>query len=142
MDHDRHLGVDGGDPAGGRFHLGRADVGGAVQDLALQVGEIHRVGVGDAEHAHSGRRQVQGRRRSQSAGADDQDLGPPDAQLPCDADLGQQDMPAVPFQKGVIEFPFHAPGHIQDLLVVKTVTLHPGVPGPDAAIETVVAADV
>ena len=43
-----------------------------MDHLALQIGEIHIVRVGDADRADPGRGQVQGNRRTQTAGADDQ----------------------------------------------------------------------
>ena len=60
---------------GGPLHLGGAVVAGAIEDLALEIGEADDVGVRQADHPHPGRRQVHGRRRAQAAGADDQNPG-------------------------------------------------------------------
>ena len=48
LDHpDR--GVDGGDGIGDRGELGPADVGHAVHDLTVQIGELHDIRVGDPD---------------------------------------------------------------------------------------------
>ena len=57
---------------GGGLGLGPADILGPVGDLALQVGERHRVEIDDADGAHACRGQVQDRRAAQPARADHQ----------------------------------------------------------------------
>jgi hypothetical protein len=52
-----------------------ADVGLAVDDLALQVRLVDHVEVDDAERAHSRGRQVEQGRRAQAAGTDAQHPG-------------------------------------------------------------------
>ena len=77
------------------FELRSADVGGAVDDLPLEVAEVDGVEVDEAERADAGRGEIERRRRSEPAGADAQHarrLQPP---LPFLADFGQQQVTAV-----------------------------------------------
>ena len=55
---EAHLGVDGGDAVPGRLELGPADVGGAVDDLPLQVAEIDHVEIDQADAADARGRQI------------------------------------------------------------------------------------
>ena len=66
-----------------------------MQDLALQVAQVDDVVVDDADRADAGRREVEGRRRAEPAGADQQHLGVEQLRLPLLADLGQQEVAAV-----------------------------------------------
>ena len=59
----------------GGLGLGPADVRGAVEDLALEVGEIHRVEIHDAELADAGGGEIHGDGRAEPARADAQDAG-------------------------------------------------------------------
>jgi hypothetical protein len=63
--------------------------------LPLQVGEIDLVGVGQRQPADSRRGEIEGRRAAEAAGADDQRARRAQPFLPLDADLGEQDVPAV-----------------------------------------------
>ncbi len=92
---DFNLRVDGVQSRACRFDFPRADRVGAIQDLALQVGEIDLVGVGQRQPADSGCREIEGRRAAEAAGADDQRGCRAQPFLPLDADLGEQDVPAV-----------------------------------------------
>ncbi len=67
-----HFGVDGVQAIAGGVQLGPADVGGAVQHLALQVAEIDDVEIDQADAADAGGGQVQPQRRAEPAGADEQ----------------------------------------------------------------------
>ena len=67
-----------------------------VQDLALQVRLVDHVHVDDADRADTGRSQVQRGRRSQTAGAEQQDTGAEQLLLALLAHLGQQQVTAVP----------------------------------------------
>ena len=78
-----------------RNDFGLADHAGAVDDLALQVAEVHGVVVAQGELADTARRQIQRRGRTQSAHADDEHAAIQQALLPFDADLLQQDVAAV-----------------------------------------------
>ena len=77
------------------FSLRRADRLGAVEDLALQVGEVDFVRVRDRQAPKAGGGEVQRRRAAEAARADDEDARAPQPLLPLDTDLGEQDMAAV-----------------------------------------------
>jgi hypothetical protein len=93
----RHLdfGIDGVERAARGVDLYRPDVARAVEDLALQVGEVDFVGVGEGEAPDAGGAEVQRRRAAQAAGPDDDDVRRTQLLLTIDADLRQQDVPAV-----------------------------------------------
>ncbi len=90
-----HGRVDSGDGLGRRLDLAAPDVGRAVHDLTLQVGELHVVVVGDPESPDSGGRQIEQRRGPQTAGAEDKHAGRSQAPLPGHPHLRQQQMPGV-----------------------------------------------
>ena len=77
MRHERDMGVEPLDRRGRAVDLGRADVGRAVDHLALQIGQRHRVVVDDAERADAGGREIEQHRRAEAAGADHQHARPP-----------------------------------------------------------------
>ena len=92
---DGDVRVEAGERAGGALGLGRADLGGGVQHLALQVGEADRVVVDDAEGADAGGGEVEERRAAEAAGADDEHAGGLQALLAGAADLVQHDVAGV-----------------------------------------------
>ena len=59
----------------GRFRFGAPQTNRVVQDLAVQVGEIHHVKFRKAEDAHPGRSKVQPGWRTQPPDTDEQDAG-------------------------------------------------------------------
>ena len=71
-----------------RLRLGPADIRRAVEDLALEVGEVHRVEVHDAEPADAGGRQIHRDGRAESAGADAEHAGGANFLLALQPDLG------------------------------------------------------
>src|SRR5205085_6315302 len=75
--------------------LGPADVGSAVQNLALEVAEIDDVEIDKTEPANAGGGEVERQRRAESAGADKEDRRRLESFLSLDADLGHDQMPAV-----------------------------------------------
>ena len=75
-----------------------------MQDLALQVREVDLVGVRDGQPANAGGCKVERRRAAQPAGADDQRARAPQPLLPLDADLREQDVPAVAEELLVVQF--------------------------------------
>ena len=77
------------------LRLGLADVADAVDDLALQVGLVDLVELGDAERADAGRGQVEQRRAAEAAGADDEHLGVLQPLLPGHPDVGDDQVAAV-----------------------------------------------
>ncbi len=92
---DFNFGVDGVEGRTCRFDFPRADRVGAIEDLPLQVGEIDLVGVSQRQPADTRCRKIEGRRAAEAAGADDQRGCRAQPFLPLDADLGEQDVPAV-----------------------------------------------
>jgi hypothetical protein len=56
---DLDLGIDGGDRRLGARHLGPAEAGGAMDDLALQIRELDGIIVDDADAPHPGRREIE-----------------------------------------------------------------------------------
>ena len=66
-----------------------------VDHLALQVRERHLVVVDDAERADARRRQIEQRRRAETAGADHQHARALKRRLAGTADLAQHDMAGI-----------------------------------------------
>ena len=77
-------------------HLGATDVRGRVEHLALEVRELDRIEVHDADLAHAGRRKIECGGGSQTSRPDDQDLRLPQLPLAWDAEFGQQEVTAGP----------------------------------------------
>ena len=77
------------------LRLRPADVGLAVDDLALKVGFVDDVELDDADGAHAGRGQIQQCRRAQPACADDQYAGVLESLLSVEAEVGNDQMTAV-----------------------------------------------
>ena len=73
-----------------------------MQDLALQIGEIDGIAIGERDVPGAPRGEVHGRRRAQAAGADHQCMCGQQPFLALDAELGQQDMPAIAQQLVVV----------------------------------------
>jgi len=95
--------VDGIECRTRRIDLDRADRIAAVEDLALQVGEVDGVGIGQRQPADARRGQVERRRAAEPARTDDQRARGAQLLLPLDADLGEQDVPAVPEELLVVQ---------------------------------------
>ena len=66
-----------------------------MQDLPLQIAAVHHVVIGDPQMAHSGRRQVERRRRSQAARTDHQHPRAFESPLPFHAHFLQQQVSRV-----------------------------------------------
>src|SRR6185295_7778651 len=96
---DADLRIDRGEALAGGVYLGPSDVGGAEQDLTLQIGQIDLVGVDEKV----------GGRVAQAADADDQHMRVGKALLRVDAQLGQQHVPAVTEQLRVVHRRFPLP---------------------------------
>ena len=79
----------------GGLRLGPADVGVRVENLPLQVGEIHGVEIHDAELADARGGEIHGDGRAEPARADAQDAGGVDLLLPGQPDFRQDQMPRV-----------------------------------------------
>ena len=78
-----------------RPDLRLSDVGGAVNDLPLQVAEIDDVEVDDAERAHAGRGEIERRRRSETTSADAKHTRRLETPLSVLPDFRQQQVAAV-----------------------------------------------
>ncbi|MNQ75707.1 hypothetical protein D3C85_905110 [compost metagenome] len=103
----RDMRVERGETRHGRIDLGLADAGRVVDHLALQVGQIDRIEVGQLQLADPGRGQVQRHRRAETTEADDQHAALLEPQLAVDVDLGQEDLPAVAQQFVVTQHAVH-----------------------------------
>ena len=75
--------------------LGRPTSVGAVENLTLEVGKVHRVEIHDAKPADAGGGQVHRDRRAQPARPDAQDAGRANFLLALQPYFGQNQMPRV-----------------------------------------------
>src|SRR5205814_8624221 len=78
---DRDVGVEVAQPFRGDVHLGPPDVALAVQDLAVEVGPLHDVGVHAVQRAHTARDESERRVAAGATDADQADAGPLQAYL-------------------------------------------------------------
>jgi hypothetical protein len=101
---NRNVGIEFRERCGGFVNLRAADALGSIQDLALQVGEVDLVGVGEGELAEAARGEVEGCRAAEAAGADDQRGRRPQPLLPLDPDLGKEDVAAVAEELLIVQF--------------------------------------
>ena len=90
-----HIGVDSLYLVLGAFHLGHTHISGEVNHLALQVAQVHHVGIYDTDGAHAGSSQIEAHGSTQSTGAHDEHLGIEDLLLTFHAHILQEDMSAV-----------------------------------------------
>ena len=88
-------GLMSGHGLGGGDHLGLAGAARGMGDLALQVGEIDVVRVGDADGAYAGGCEVEGERRAQPTGTGDEHARCSELCLAESADFIEQDMACV-----------------------------------------------
>ena len=103
--------VQGGDARGGRLDLGAIEGRVVVDDLPLQVREVHGVVVHQRQSADPRGGEVEGHRRTESAEADDQRMGIQKRLLPTDVELAEHDLAAVSEQLfvGHDVFPYQRP---------------------------------
>src|SRR5258707_8902588 len=78
-----------------RLDFLRTDGVRAIENLALEVGEIDLVGIRDDQAPKAARREVERRRAAEAAGADDQRRRGAQPLLPYHPDLGEKDVAAV-----------------------------------------------
>jgi hypothetical protein len=90
-----YIGIQGGQRCDRRVDFRNADGVGAVKDLTLQVGEVDPVRVGDGQPADAARGEVERRRATEAARADDERVRSAQPLLAFDADFGEQDVAAV-----------------------------------------------
>jgi hypothetical protein len=95
VEDDLDVGVDLGDRLLGRESLGLVDVADAVDDLALEVGLVDGVELGDAERADPCGCEVEQGGRAQATGADHEHLGVLQALLTRHAHVGDDQVAAV-----------------------------------------------
>jgi len=98
--------IEGTQGAGPGLGLGRADMAGSEDDLALQIVHGHRIGVDQADRANAGGRQVERGGGAQASGADNGDMGPGQRLLAGSADLLENKMAGEAVD---IDFGSHAP---------------------------------
>jgi hypothetical protein len=84
--------------------LHRPDRLGAVEDLALQVGEVDLVAVGEGQASDAGRGQVECRGAAEAARADEERACRAQLLLALNSELGKEDMPAVAEKLLVLQF--------------------------------------
>jgi hypothetical protein len=104
--HHFDLRVDRVQRAAGSVDLGRADRIGAVEDLALQVGEVDLVRIGDGQAPDARGSEVERRRAAEPSRADDQRARRAQPLLPLDPDLGEQDVPRVAEELLIVQLGF------------------------------------
>ncbi len=80
------------------FHLGRAELGRAVDHLTLQIRKRHHIVVDHSKGSDAGRGQIEQRRRAQAAGTHHQHASAAERGLSRSAHLAQHDMAGVAFK--------------------------------------------
>jgi hypothetical protein len=90
-----HVRVDVVDPVGGRVELLPPHVLRAVEDLALEVGRVHRVELHEAQGADPGCGEVEADGRAEAAGPDHEDLRVLEPPLAGEPDVGDDQVAAV-----------------------------------------------
>mgnify|MGYP006866090249 CR=1 FL=1 len=79
--------------AAGRMHRdGHNRVGGAVQDLPLEVARVNDVEVDDAERSHSRRCEVEPHGGAEADGAHEEDTGVLEPALPLHPHVGEEEV--------------------------------------------------
>jgi hypothetical protein len=74
-----------------------------VEDLTLKVGKVYHVVIYNTQRTHSSRRQIEKKRRAETAGAHHQDPGVEDPRLPCAAYLAQDDVAGITLELVLVE---------------------------------------
>ena len=92
---DANVGIDGMQARFRRFQFRPPDVGGGMEDLALQVGEVDGIEIYQAQSADPGGREIHRRGRSQTTGADAKHSRRLETLLPSRSNLRQQDVAAI-----------------------------------------------
>ncbi len=92
---DIHIRVEPVNRLLGGVHLGGADALGGVDHLALQVRQVHVVVVDDPERPHAGRGKIEGGRRAEPTGAEQEHLRVEQLLLAIGPDLGDQQVARV-----------------------------------------------
>ena len=101
---DAHIGIQCRQRGARGFNFRRADRIGAVENLALQVGEVDLVRVGEGEFSDAAGGEVERRGATQAAGADDERVRRAQPLLALDAYFIEQDMAAVAEELLVVQW--------------------------------------
>jgi hypothetical protein len=104
---DVHVRIDVADAIARRVQLGASDIAGAVQDLTLEVREIHDVEVHEPERADTGRGEIQRDRRAEPPRSDDEHPRRLELALTRQLDVGEEEMASVPLRFQLGEFGRH-----------------------------------
>ena len=100
---EAHVRIEPRDRLAGDLGLGPADVGGAEQDLALEIVERDDVVVDHPERADAGGGEILDGRRADAAGADERDARREQLALALAANLLEDDVAGVAVELGVAE---------------------------------------
>ena len=92
---DLNFGVQIVQATGGGFDFRAANVAGAEQDLALEIGEIHAIEIDEADASNARGGEIQAEWRSKTAGANAQNFGLLELQLPVHADFRHDQVTAI-----------------------------------------------
>src|SRR6185437_14042991 len=101
---DLDAGADGLQAFARAIQLGPADVGGGLDHLPLEVGEIHYIKIHDADGADAGGREIKSDRSAEASGADGEHFGGLELALALDAYLRNDEVAAVAQDLLVAEF--------------------------------------
>ena len=93
--HDVDVGIEVEQPRACRIQLRRADIGGAVKHLPLQVRDVDVVEVDEPDASHARGGEIQRRGRAQPPRADDQHRAARELLLPFFAELRQREVAGV-----------------------------------------------
>ena len=104
MNDNLHVRIDAGNGFPCRLRFGPANVFGAMNDLPLQVREIHRIEIEDAEFANAGGGQIHRDGRAQSTRADAQHARRADFLLAAQAHFRQDQVSGITADFIIIQF--------------------------------------
>ena len=90
-----HIRVDGLDFLLRALYLQHAHILGEMDDLTLEIGEVHHVGVHDADASDASSSEIERDGRPQSAGPHHKNAGIHDFLLTLHADISQQDVSGI-----------------------------------------------
>ena len=63
-----HIGIDGLNLLLGALYLGHTQIFGEMDNLPLQIAQVHHIGIHHSDSAYTGRREIERDRRTESAG--------------------------------------------------------------------------
>src|SRR6516164_11377669 len=95
MGFDPHTWIDRSQGFSRALDLERANALGRMDDLALQIGQVDPIGIGDPDRPDTRRCEIEQHRRAETAGPDDEDARLEQAQLTLLADLVEDQVARV-----------------------------------------------